>query len=422
MSLCVRRVGWMLARVGLLLVLHTAGPAMADDVPGANQRPNFNAIDTTDTPNPTDDAHAADQAHAAYEQALQALALQQWTQAELLLERALMFQPEHAEALLQLATLLAQRDRLESAQALIGMLLHDPRTPPQHRRHLQALLDNTYRKADAPMVGGTPATPLPTARTQMLWTAGYTRNPLGTTSATQLTLTLPEGPVTLPLAARAEGGTVATVAMHHQRTSGLELYAQIQAASQAQAHTAGRFALGGPLGLKNHHWSLSTQRALDGSTRHSASLLRTLDANAQLMAGIFRESSFGRTDWLVRGQRSFMVASRWPVTTWGEYEHGRTGAPGAVRGGVQALVSIAPRWQLQGQVSGQWDTSGYSKLLENNAARRLLTAHFELEYRWPSPVLAGQAVLSTYAARRWSNLALFDWNDHGVRISWLRQW
>ena len=86
------------------------------------------------------------------------------------------------------------------------------------------------------------------------------------------------------------------------------------------------------------------------------------------------------------------------------------------------LDVFAPRWQLQGQVSGQWDTSGYSKLLENNAARRLLTAHFELEYRWPSPVLAGQAVLSTYAARRWSNLALFDWNDHGVRISWLRQW
>ena len=47
----------------------------------------------------------------------------------------------YAEALLQLATLLAQRDRLETAQALIGVLLHDPRTPPAHRRHLQALLD-----------------------------------------------------------------------------------------------------------------------------------------------------------------------------------------------------------------------------------------------------------------------------------------
>ena len=33
-------------------------------------------------------------------------------------------------------------------------------------------------------------------------------------------------------------------------------------------------------------------------------------------------------------------------------------------------------FRSQGLVSGQWDTSGYSQLLESNAARRLLTAHF----------------------------------------------
>ena len=406
----------MLARAGLLLALQTGGPALAGEMPDENQPPAVDAF------NPGDDAHAAAQARAAYEQALKAIGLEQWTQAELLLERALMFQPEHAEALLQLATLLAQRDRLESAQALIGMLLHDPRTPPMHRRHLQALLDNTYRKAGVALVGGTPAAALPTARTQMLWSAGYTRNPLGATSATQLSLTLPDGLVTLPLTAQAVGAAVATVALHHQRPSGLELYAQLQEASQPQARTSGRFALGGPLGLPNHHWSLGVQRALDGSTRHSASVVRTLEGNTQLMAGIFHESSFGRTDWLVRGQRSFMAANRWPVTAWAEYEHGRTRAPGAVRGGMQALMQVAPRWQLQSQIFGQWDTSGYSQLLENNAVRRLVTAHFELEYRWPAPVLAGQARFGAYAARRWSNLALFDWNDHGVRISWLRQW
>jgi hypothetical protein len=181
-------------------------------------------------------------------------------------------------------------------------------------------------------------------------------------------------------------------------------------------------AMGGPLGLQNHSWSLSTQRALDGSTRHSAAVVRALDGDTQLMASLFHDSAFQRTDWLVRGQRSAVVANRWPVTAWGEYEHGRGSAPGAVRGGGQALLPLAPRWQLQGLVYGQWDTSGYSQLLESNAARRLLTAHIELEYRWPAPQWGGQATVSAYAARRWSNLTLFDWSDHGIRLSWLRQW
>ena len=83
----------------------------------------------------------------------------------------------------------------------------------------------------------------------MLWTAGYTRNPLGTTSATQLTLTLPDGTVTLPVVARAQGGGIGTVALHHQRASGLELYAQLQTSTLPQASTSGRVALGGPLAL-----------------------------------------------------------------------------------------------------------------------------------------------------------------------------
>ncbi len=411
MRFCENQIKGVLIQSFMGLVLHAGGPAMAGSLMSDDPSPDADAIANTE--------EAVAQAHAAYDQALKALKQQQWVQAELLLERVLMFQPEHAEALLQLATLLAQRDRLESAQALIAMLLQDPRTPPLHRHRLQALLDNTYQAASVPLGDGEPAAPPSAARTQLLWSAGYSRNPLGATSATQLTLTLPQGPVTLPLAANAFGSTVATVTMHHQRSSGLELYAQTQHADLAQAHTAGRLALAGPLGLKNHQWSLSTQRAIDGSTRHSAALVRMLDVYTQLMAGIFHDTSLSRTGWLARGQRSFTVASKWPVTAWGEYEHGR---PGAVRGGLQALMPIAAQWQLQGLAYGQLDTSGYSKLLKNNAARRLLTVHVEVEYRWPSQTLGGQAALSAYAARRWSNLALFDWNDHGVRLSWLRQW
>ena len=415
MSRRVVRVGWA-AVCGVLLAGHAcAAPAIAVDEAGDAQPL---AAETSEA---ADSAQAAAQAQTAYQQALQALEQQQWTQAELLLERVLMFQPEHAEALLQLATLLAQRDRLETAQALIGMLLHDPRTPPEHRRHLQALLDGSYRQAAAALVGAA-APSAPASRTQILLSAGYTRNPLGTTSATQLTLTLPDGSVTLPLAAQAQGGGIATVALHHQKASGVELFAQVQSSTLAQARTSWRMAMGGPLGLQNHSWSMSAQRALDGTTRYGIGVVRALDGDTQLMASLFHDSALQRTDWLVRGQRSAVVANRWPVTAWGEYEHGRGSAPGAMRGGVQALMPLAPQWQLQGLMYGQRDTSGYSKLLQSNAARQLLTANIELEYRLPQPQWGGQAAVSAYFARRWSNLALFDWRDHGLRLSWLRQW
>lgn len=379
------------------------------------------ATDTTAT-----DAFALAQARAAYEKALLALQQQRWGQAELLLERTLMFQPEHAEALLQLAALLAQRDRLESAQALIAMLLQDPRTPPLHRLQLQALLDSTglqHASAAAPGQTASPAPAPPLARTQVLWSAGYTRNPLGITDATQLTLTLPGGPVTLPLAVQAQSTLVGTAALHHQTAGGLELYAQTQYTTLTQARHAGRLALAGPLGLKGYLWSASTQRALDGSARHSAAVVKTLQASStQLSAGIFHEPSLRRTGWQTRAQHIFELPARSVITAWAEYEQGGKGAPGALRGGLQALAPLAPQWQLQGLVYGHADTSGYSPLLQNNAPRRLLTVHAELEYRLPGTVLGGQATFSAHAARRWSNLPLFGWSDHGTRLSWLRQW
>lgn len=383
------------------------------------------------------------QAQAAYEAALTALAQQRWGQAELLLERALMFQSEHAQALLQLATLLAQRDRIESAQALITMLLRDPRTPPGHRRRLQALLDSasptdsTQAQARAAN-DGLAGTLRPPGRTQLLISAGHSHNPLGLTSASQLTLTLPEGPVVLALTSQARATAVASLTLHHQTSSGFEIYAQTQTTGLTQARTASRLAIAGPLGLPGHLWSLSTQTTLDGTTRHSAALIKTTpnsspqvtDAQSsdspalttQLTASLWHEPGLERRGWLLRAQRSFLPHANAPLTAWGEYEHSSQGAPGALRSGVQTSVSLAPRWQLQSLLQAQVDTSGYSRLLKNNAPRRLLSLQAKLEYRWPQPLLGGQASASVYAAHRWSNLPLFAWRDHGLRLAWLRQW
>ena len=180
--------------------------------------------------------------------------------------------------------------------------------------------------------------------------------------------------------------------------------------------------------------------AVNITTRHSASLVKTLADNpaqvtdtqastststasaTQLTASLWHEPGLGRSGWLLRAQRNFLPRASLPLTAWGEYEHSSQNAPGALRSGVQASAALAPNWQLQSLLQIQTDTAGYSTLLKNNAPRRLFSLQAELEYRWPQPLLGGQASASAYAARRWSNLPLFAWQDHGLRLAWLRQW
>ena len=416
-----------MASSSLLAMALLSASAFAQNAPAASQ-----LLPASGTSEAADAAEAADtlaseaQAQAAYKAALIALQQQQWGQAELLLERALMFQPEHAQALLQLATLLAQRDRLESAQALIAMLLEDPRTPPAHPAVAQT--------SAAPSISETPGPP---GRTQLLLSVGPSRNPLGLTSATELTLTLPQGPIVLPIATQARATAVASLALHHQTPAGFEIYVQTQTTSLPQARSASRVAIASPLGLPGYLWSLGTQTTLDGTTRHSAALVKTLadspsqatDTQAsasasatQLTASLWHEPGLGRSGWLLRAQRNFLPRASLPITAWGEYEHSSQSAPGALRSGVQASAALAPSWQLQSLLQVQADTAGYSPLLKNNAPRRLLSLQAELEYRWPDPLFGGQASVSVYAARRWSNLPLFAWQDHGLRLAWLRQW
>ena len=79
-------------------------------------------------------------AELAYQSALAALDAQAWAEAELQFERVLMLNPEHAEARIQLALLLAQRGKFETASGFLQSLIDDPRTPLEHRQRLVDLL------------------------------------------------------------------------------------------------------------------------------------------------------------------------------------------------------------------------------------------------------------------------------------------
>lgn len=388
-------------------------------------------------------AAARQQADAAFAQALQAMQQQQWLQAELLLERTLMFYPAHAEALLQLALLLAQRDDPDSAMALIQVLLEDPATPPAHRQRLQALLGSAKSPSVASAAQATVAQLLP--HTVVSWGLTYSHNPLATTQAKELVLTLPQGDVTVPLQQRRNEGATGQLQLYHRWSGGLELQAATQASSAANARTASRFTLVGPLGRALPvplHWSLSGQQTLDGARRNAASLLWPViatqpgdtgappvpPANAApptvLGLGWFEEPQSGRRGWTARVQKAWpgAPAAVQQGLAWAEYEHAQGASPNAVRAGWQGYRQLAPRWLLHASGYAQADSAGYSPLLANNKPRRIFTAALALERQFASPVAGGQLALSLHWSQRWSNLPLFAWKDYGLGLQWQRQW
>lgn len=412
-----RLAGTLLALAAMAgATLHAAQPPGDPPVPAQHQ-PDF--------------AQDRQQADAAFAQAMQALLQQQWLEAELLLERALMFYPAHAEALLQLALLLAQRDHPESAVALVRILLDDPATPPAHRQQLQALLDNARAQE---LAAAAPLRPESPPHTVVGWALGYSRNPLAATNARELVLTLPQGNVIVPLEQRHGQGATGQLQLYHRWTGGLELQAVTQASNADNARPGARLTLLGPLarsGATPVYWSASSQQALDGSRRHAASLLwqpggagegHIGGAPALYSLGIFGEPQSSRQGWTARAQKALPAGAALRGLAWTEYEHAQGPSPNALRLGWQGSWALAPRWQLQGYGYAQADSTGYSPLLENNKSRRIFTGYLALERQLLPAIGGGQLTLNLYWSQRWSNLPLFAWKDRGVLMQWQRQW
>ncbi|WP_313074036.1 tetratricopeptide repeat protein [Melaminivora sp.] len=386
------------------------------------------AIDTASE----DPCHLHAQARAALEQG-------QWLQAELLLERILMLHPNDAQAMLQLAMVLAARDKPASAQALIAALRDDERTSAAHRQRLQALLqsgsqpspvqDAALARAGAPGDGSSG---------QIVWSLGHSRNPLARPRAETLVLTLPGGSVELPLADRPRPAALASVLLHQRWAGGLELLASAQGTGADGAHAGARLALAAPLhAAAGLYWNLSSQQGLDGARRHSAGLLLS-PRNAAGQGGaapggatlyslaLFSEAQGARRGLALRAQRGLgaltLGAAPLRVDGWAEWEHALGAAPGTLRAGAQAQWSWAPGWQLHAQLDAQRDLRGYSPLLRHGAARAIASGYLALQHQWATPWLGGQWAASAYVSRRRSNLALFDSSDHGVALSWQRGW
>lgn len=372
-------------------------------------------------------ASYAEQAQQAFEQAHQALQQGQWQEAELLLERTLMLQPEHAQAMVEMAQLLAQRGRAESAHALIHMLLQDPRTPAAHRQRLQLLAEqiqaqtSTARAAHSTAATTTTTTTGPTTGIEVAM--GHSTNPLAAANVSDITLTPSSGPVSLRLSTQPQSTNSLGVAAHWSSPQGYFASVQWQQVALPQASPSFRLVLQGPVPPSQAeaqvHWQLHTQRYSDGSHRHQAGLVANYSQWAWLF-GRYAEPESGRSGWQLRGQRALLGTRHWSALAGAEAESSQAGAsapPGALRAHARLAYRPSAQWQLVAHWQGHADTSAYSPLLANGAPRRMQTVQLNIERS-----LGAHWVLRVHTARRWANIPLFGWADAGVQLGWSTAW
>ena len=370
-------------------------------------------------------AHAAvdaeGEADRAYAEALSALKDGRWVQAELMLERTLMFNPDHAEARLELAGLLALGGRAESAAALIESLIDDPRTSEAHRSRLRVLMTRAAAGATA-SIAPESARPLVLAEGFVAWT----RNPLARADLSQLTLTFPEGSVSLPVDQRVRAGVISGLAVQRFSPQGLSIDASVQRLSASDLGTAYRLAFSAPIsGFQDAggtiRWLLQTQRALDGNVRHTAALSSAGPA-WRLSGGLFLEPELSRDGMYLRLERTQSLGSGLRASVFGGLEHSFDGLTGYWRAGAALAWAPRPAWSVLGQAMLHRDLSGYSPWLENGARRSMQSLDFAVERNWQPMGPDWQLVARAHLSRRWSNLALFAYQDAGLQLSLRRRW
>lgn len=400
----------------------------------------------------------------AYTQAREELRAGRLDQAEILLERTLMLQPEHAEARIDLVLLMAERGQTDAALALLQSLVDDPRTEPAHRQALDKLAEqirrgdplqaNPYalaidspwgRSAAAPglrpHVGGAGLRPQrSTLRTDPLAPAfwrgevsyGASSNPMARTSAASITLTPAEGPVTLPLGTRAQNGQIAGAGLaYNTPVRGAEVY--WQHTDLTDAHGAARLVLwhrlpapggwrptAGFAPLPPLMGFVQAQRTIDGQNRLQTGLAATHGPN-RLSLTHYQDRTLDDHGQLLRldhSQRQWLGA-HWLASV--ERSRSRTGPKGHWRASLGAELPLQDGRKLLGQWMRHHDTYPYSALLQQGARRQLdsLYVAYEQQHR-----LQNQKTLiwRVFRDERRSNLELFSYIDAGIQLSLVQQW
>lgn len=389
----------------------------------------------------------------AFDQARAEISAQRFDRAEILLERVLMLHPEHAEARIELALLMARRGHRFGAQALVQSLIDDPRTETEYAqalRQLQAQIKkgpaeaiNPYaldsRKATARLSAAGQGAVVPAAappEVSASWrgeaSLSASSNPLARTSSGAITITLPDGPLSLPLSQTTKSGALTGLNLSRtSATNGAEL--ALQRADVSGTTTAARAVAWAQLPLMQ--WlpdSLQpdqlppvlayaqAQRGLDGQRRAMAGLTAVLGAQ-RLSLSHYEEYGMNDHGTVVRAEHNHprLWGTDWQTSI--EHSSSAVGPQGYWRAGLSAENLLGEGRKLLAQLSHQQDTYSYSTLLQDGAKRRLTTAYVAFEQH---VTLKSEKVLiwRIFSGERRSNLELFNYNELGVQLSIVQNW
>jgi hypothetical protein len=387
----------------------------------------------------------------ALDQASAEIKARRFDRAEILLERVLMLQPENAEARIELALLMATRGQQDSARALVQSLIDDPRTELAQAQELNNLLI-LIQKGNPAAFGINPYSLNPPSRPLPSWLGtnglalpgakgrddlaqwrgevniGHTTNPLARTSAESITITLPDGPLSLPLVQGAHSGLVmGTQISRVSDSSGAELAVQgtnVEGASTAARATAwGRLPTAQFVSTQRLPAMLvyaQIQRGLDGQHRLQGGLSAISGQQKYSLSSYHEINTHDRgLTWRVDHQQPQWHGTDWYATL--ERSKSSIGPQGYWRFALTGEYLVNDRSKFLVQWTRQDDTYEYSALLENGAKRYMGVANVAYEQRYDAG--NGKVFMwRVFTGERQSNLALFNYKETGLQISMVKKW
>jgi len=380
----------------------------------------------------------------AFELAREEIKSRRFDRAEILLERVLMLQPENAEARIELALLMAGRGNRDGAQALLQSLIDDARTDllqAQELKNLQAFI----RLGKSPALGLSPfalnaparlsastRAPNPSAASHAIWrgelSLGRSSNPLARTAAQAITITLPDGALSLPLTQTDRAGIMSGANLSRTTdTGGFEL--ALQGANVTGASTASRAVVWGRLPLAawpaTQNWPpvlayLLIQRGLDRQHRAQTGLTAIGGQQKYSLSNYYEYSSQDHgMIWRLEHRQPRWLGADWFATV--ERSKSATGPQAYWRASVVGEYPLRERAKLSLEFAKQEDSYAYSYLLENGAHRNLKSLHVVYEKQH---ALEGEKtfVWRVFTGERQSNLSLFDYKETGFKLSLVNKW
>ena len=380
----------------------------------------------------------------------------QYAEAAEHLERALLLAPHHLGAAFAYAVALAGTGDFASAAQLLAQASTRANLPTNQRNQL---LTTQQRMAQAQTTHPTSNHWYTQPSASLRW--GHDSNLLGSPRISSLTLSLPDGDMTLPLenSSQPSPGSFLrtdlrlsathspnptrnlniTLALQHRHTPTLTSATTTQTEAQIQTQPTGT-----PGGWASTSFvNLHTQ----GGTRYHSTALSGgwawITPGCQPRLGIEWQQRQLASNPVLSGRYTGLNASwacnsqatlarpAWQPAQWGIYLRSGQDLPthSSRPGGTQRTTAMRttlhwPRWMAEAELIHTQDGAGYSPLLANNRVRHSTRALLRIEAWQPLPQWAPglQAHWGLELDRQQSNLTLFSVTGSSVYAGLRKQW